>query len=74
MMGFIAQATTTEIKLEDKELEHAAWYSRRDVLAALAGQANSSFNVPPEIAIAHQLVKSWATEKEWGGNGLNAKM
>lgn len=74
MMGFIAQATTTEIKLEDKELEHAAWFSRAEVLAALSGQANAPFNLPTDIAIAHQLIKSWAIEKEWGGNGLNAKM
>ncbi|CAO3683016.1 unnamed protein product [Umbelopsis ramanniana] len=74
MMGFIAQATSTEIKLEDKELEHATWYSRGEVLAALSGQSGAPFNMPPGIAIAHQLVKSWATEVEWGGNGLNAKM
>ncbi|KAJ2957854.1 hypothetical protein NQZ79_g6476 [Umbelopsis isabellina] len=74
MMGFIAQASSTEIKLADKELENAAWYTRGEVLAALSPQANGPFNVPPGIAIAYQLIKSWATEKEWGGNGLNAKM
>lgn len=74
MMGFIAQASSTEIKLADKELENAAWYTRGEVLAAISPQANGPFNVPPSIAIAYQLIKSWATEKEWGGNGLNAKM
>ncbi|KAG2178975.1 hypothetical protein INT43_001824 [Umbelopsis isabellina] len=74
MMGFIAQASSTEIKLADKELENAAWYTRGEVLAAISPQANGPFNVPPGIAIAYQLIKSWATEKEWGGNGLNAKM
>lgn len=63
MFGFIALAKTTEIKMEDKELESARWFSRSEVLGALKNQG--VFNVPPKFAIAHQLIKSWANEKSY---------
>ncbi|KAI9299441.1 NUDIX hydrolase domain-like protein, partial [Cunninghamella echinulata] len=63
MFGFIALAKTTDIKMEDKELESARWFSRSEVLGALKNQG--VFNVPPKFAIAHQLIKSWANEKTY---------
>lgn len=68
MFGFLAEASTTEIRLEDKELEKAMWYTRAEVLAALNGEPNALFSLPPETAIAHQLIKTWATDKEWIAN------
>ncbi|CAO3601216.1 unnamed protein product [Absidia cylindrospora] len=60
MFGFLASATTTTIKMEDKELESARWFSRSDVLGALKGDGGV-FTMPPKLAIAHQLVHAWAT-------------
>jgi NAD+ diphosphatase len=83
MIGCIAEAVTDKVKLEDKELDDAGWFSRTEVVEALSGSRTISFDspgvgglrIPPETAIAHQLIKTWAVEKEWGGEGqLNAKI
>lgn len=58
MMGAFAEATTTDIKLDEEELEDARWYSRDDVKAALDGEG--AFTVPPPFAIAHTLLRTWA--------------
>lgn len=68
MFGFLAEASTTEIKLEDKELEKATWFSRAEVLAALNREPDATFSLPPETAIALQLIKTWATDKQWSAN------
>lgn len=68
MFGFLAEASTTEIKLEDKELEKATWFSRAEVLAALNREPDATFSLPPGTAIAHQLIKTWATDKQWSAN------
>ncbi|ORZ07094.1 NUDIX hydrolase domain-like protein [Absidia repens] len=60
MFGFLASATSTTIKMEDKELESARWFSRSEVLGALKGDGGV-FTMPPKLAIAHQLVHAWAT-------------
>ncbi|RUS18823.1 putative NADH pyrophosphatase [Jimgerdemannia flammicorona] len=81
MIGCLAEATTDLVKLEDKELEEARWFSRAQVIDAFVQssipfEAHSSvpFRLPPETAIAHQLIKTWAVEREWGGVGVLAKM
>lgn len=70
MFGFLASATTDTIKMEDKELESARWFSRSDVLGALKG--NGVFTLPPTLAIAHQLIKTWATSASF--RQKNSKM
>ncbi|XP_016079511.1 PREDICTED: nucleoside diphosphate-linked moiety X motif 13 [Miniopterus natalensis] len=57
----------TEIQVNLRELEAAAWFSHDEVVTALkrnhpyAQQQNgtSSFWLPPKLAIAHQLIKEW---------------
>ncbi|KAG0163633.1 Peroxisomal NADH pyrophosphatase nudt12 [Apophysomyces sp. BC1015] len=73
MLGFIAEGTTADIRLEDKELDAAGWFSRTDVQLMLKGE-NTAVTLPPQSAIAYQLLKSWAVDKEWSPQGLNAKM
>jgi len=58
MVGCFAEATSTDIQLDETELEDAAWFSRDEVRAALAG--NGPFAVPPPLAIAYTLLKTWA--------------
>ncbi|KAI9488933.1 NUDIX hydrolase domain-like protein [Zychaea mexicana] len=74
MFGFIAEAVTTDIKLEDKELEAAVWFTRAEVLAAINQEPGAKFTMPPGTAIAHQLIKTWATDREWRAKKSNAKM
>ncbi|ORX57493.1 hypothetical protein DM01DRAFT_1319423 [Hesseltinella vesiculosa] len=70
MIGCIATAATTEVRLEDKELESARWFSRSDVIAAIKG--NGVFTLPGKYAVAYQLIRSWAIDKAYTPN--SAKM
>lgn len=60
MIGCHAGALSTQIRPDDVEMADVRWFDRRDVLRALAGE-NEELNVPGEIAIAHHLIKAWAT-------------
>lgn len=52
MTGFFAQATSTEIRLNDAELEDARWFTRNDL--------RSDFpKLPFRISIARRLVDHW---------------
>lgn len=61
MMGCVAEATTTDIVIDQFELEDARWVSRADLQAAFAGQGD--FAVPPALAIAHHLMRYFADNK-----------
>jgi len=56
MLGFTAEATSSAITLNDGELEHAAWYTRADMVEALA---NGTLRVPRRVSIAYRLVEDW---------------
>ena len=58
MIGCIAKASDREINLGDDELEDAKWISRTEAQSSMAG--NGPLGVPPEMAIAHQLMKAFA--------------
>ncbi len=60
MIGSHSQALTTEIAIDDFEMTDVKWWSRDDVLKALA-ESNDELRVPGPIAIAHHLIKAWAT-------------
>ena len=59
MIGCHAQALTTEISRDEEEMADVRWWSRADVLLALAGK-HPDLKLPGPIAIAHHLIKSWA--------------
>jgi NAD+ diphosphatase len=52
MLGFIAHAASREIRLHDKELEDARWFSRADVAAG-------AVRVPPNVSISFRLIEHW---------------
>lgn len=56
MLGFLAQATDTEISLNDKELEDARWFSRTELAAGLR---SGSLKVPPRLSISSRLIAHW---------------
>jgi NAD+ diphosphatase len=57
MIGCFAQALTYDITIDTTELEDARWFSRADCQSAFDG--NGPFSIPPPLAIAHHLLKSW---------------
>ena len=59
MIGCIAEAQSEEIVLKDHELAEARWFDRADIRAVLKGQGEHGFFLPPPLAIAHQLLKTW---------------
>ena len=44
--------------MDSSELEEARWFTRDQVRAALAA-ATDELAVPPPMAIAHQLIRTW---------------
>lgn len=57
MIGAIADALTTDIRIDPDELEEARWVSRAEVSAALNGEAE--WYAPTPFAIAHALLRYW---------------
>ncbi len=62
MIGCHADAVTTEIVMDDEEMADVRWFPREEVLQALEGK-NPDLVIPGPIAIAHHLIKAWATRK-----------
>ena len=52
MLGFVAEATSSDIKLNDGELEDARWFSREELRSGDVG-------LPFRISIARRLVDYW---------------
>lgn len=61
MIGCLAEAATTAITLDDAELEDARWFSREETRAMLEGRHDAGLRCPPPMAIAHHLMRAWAT-------------
>lgn len=60
MLGFRAEAATTAIHCRDSELEHAAWFSRDDIVA----QVNAGMLLlSPSRSISYHLIKDWFEEQ-----------
>lgn len=58
MLGFIAQARTFDLSMDEHELEDVRWFSKDEIRDALAGKGRGLL-VPPAMAIAHQLMRRW---------------
>jgi NAD+ diphosphatase len=52
MLGFVAQAATTQINLSDEELEDARWWSREDI-------ATGKLSLPTPVSISFRLIETW---------------
>ena len=59
MIGCYARAATTDIVIDGNELSDAQWFPREKVRQALEKKGSGDLRLPPSLAIAHQLVKSW---------------
>jgi len=56
MLGFRAEATTTEISVDDDEIAEANWFSRDDLGAALR---SGELIMPPSLSISRWLIETW---------------
>ena len=60
MIGCRADAVTTDISMDAVEMADVRWFEREEVLLALEGKSDKLM-IPGPIAIAHHLIKAWAT-------------
>ncbi|KAB2875119.1 MAG: NAD(+) diphosphatase [Bauldia sp.] len=60
MIGCYAEATTTDIRRDETELEDCRWFSRDEVLAMAAGAHPHGLKVPPPMALANSIIRAWA--------------
>lgn len=61
MIGCLAEAATNEIAMDNEEMTDVQWFERDEVLKALEGKSER-LTIPQPIAIAHHLIKAWATK------------
>jgi NAD+ diphosphatase len=60
MIGAHAEAMDDSLNIDTNELDDARWFTRQEVVAALAGDPAASFLPPPHTAIARTLLELWA--------------
>jgi NAD+ diphosphatase len=60
MIGFHAEAETTELNIDWKELDGARWFARDEVKLMLAGKHPDGLFTPPPVAIAHHIIRAFA--------------
>lgn len=56
MLGFVAHAASTDITLNDGELEDARWFSRDDIAAG-------ALSLPPVQSISFALIEQWYNQQ-----------
>ncbi len=59
MIGAVAHATSTELKIDHNELEDARWFSKDEARSLLMGTHPDGFTSPASMAIAHHILKTW---------------
>ena len=59
MIGAHSRALGDSLVIDRTELDDARWFSREDVVAALAGDEGAAFQAPPRSAIARTLLEAW---------------
>ncbi len=59
MIGAHATALGDALVIDRNELDDARWFSRKEVVAALAADPDATFQAPPRSAIARTLLEAW---------------
>ncbi len=59
--SFLDQRVPVWFQIDKEELQDARWFTRQDVIQMLNHSHPRHIYVPPEAAIAHQLIKTWVT-------------
>jgi NAD+ diphosphatase len=60
MIGCFAKAESCDAKVDENELAEVRWLERKAARAIIAGGSVDGIRLPPPIAIAHHLIKTWA--------------
>jgi NAD+ diphosphatase len=60
MIGCFAKAESRDIKVDENELAEVRWIERRVARELIEGKRIDGLLVPPPVAIAHHLIKTWA--------------
>ena len=62
MLGFTAEAVTTDIRLDDDELVDARWLTRDEIKAFAAGDG-AKLRLPRPVSISRRLIEGWLAEE-----------
>ncbi|MGD0118631.1 MAG: NAD(+) diphosphatase [Candidatus Binatus sp.] len=60
MIGCFAKAENRDIKPDDIEIAEVRWVERKVARELIEGKQVDGLRVPPPIAIAHHLIRTWA--------------
>ncbi len=60
MIGCFAKAESRDAKVDENELAEVRWLERSIARAVIAGERVDGIRLPPPIAIAHHLIRTWA--------------
>ena len=60
MIGCFAKAENRDVKVDENELAEVRWLERSIARELIEGKQVDGFRVPPPIAIAHHLIRTWA--------------
>jgi NAD+ diphosphatase len=60
MIGCFAKAESRDAKVDENELAEVRWLERSVARAVIAGEPVDGIRLPPPIAIAHYLIRTWA--------------
>jgi NAD+ diphosphatase len=57
MLGMVGEAISEDITIDHDELDDARWFSFDEVAAMGNGSHPDDLQLPPDISIAHHLIK-----------------
>jgi NAD+ diphosphatase len=60
MIGCFAKAESRDVKVDENELSEVRWIERTVARELIEGKPVDGLRVPPPLAIAHHLIKTWA--------------
>jgi NAD+ diphosphatase len=60
MIGCFANALSRDVKADETELAEVRWIERSVARELIEGKQVDGMMVPPPIAIAHHLIRTWA--------------
>lgn len=61
MLGCYAQAHSRDFRIDGHEIADARWLTKDEVRARLDGKIEDEMRLPVTIAIAHYLIRDWAS-------------
>ena len=59
------------LQIDGDELQEARWFSRDDVISMICDEHPEKLFVPPQQALAHQLIKQWLLRSALGNEAVS---